>query len=367
MLDAVSEFRAPGKLVLRAEKLRGELAALDQSATEPEAGAAPTKGASGSGAGKSRKRAASKGTGSTADTGLGVRADTVAGVENVAADETGGSAGHQDSKKRKKDKDAHGGQMHAKGRRTESGEPQVLNRQHVQPERPADPAAVWTPGGFGPAGVEGSRMDQHVRQGSGSGSGASPAARTSPPPVRWDLDVAAALGIGRGAAPAGSVHGDRGVPRGLSPSAASSGAWASTSFGGFPRAPPGRGSIAPHRQPQSRSLTAASADAPGDVGVATAALPHAVPRLKIRLRVPPGSKGVAAAEPSAGGSRRSSGSGGRSARTPYDDSWFAQHVGREPRLEFSIHDEAQVRSDPLRHGSRTCDNAGHGAVPARAA
>ena len=186
--------------------------------------------------------------------------------------------------------------------------------------------------------------------GDGSGSGPGFAAASGPPPVRWDLDVAAALGIGSGGI----------LARGVSPSAATSGAWASTSFarsGSLTENPlPSRGAAAATLAAQARSRSLSAASPWGPLTESDAA-PLAqqqeqqlagVQRLKIRLRVPPGTSSAGAAPSADGGSggggrRQSSGSGARSARTtPYDESWFAEHVGREPRRAFSIHDEVQV-------------------------
>ena len=342
MLDGVADFKAPGKLVLRSERLRGELAALDQSAAEDEA-AARVNGASKGSAGKGQKRPADKVAGSSA--GRKGSASGV-GVEAAAASGLIGSDTHKVSKKRKKQNDADTGQIRRGGRArgNEGGEPQVLNRQHVQPERPANAAGGRHPNGAGSADGKGSQVDLHAWQGSGPDSKAGP----SPPPVRWDIDVAAALGIGRSAPSGRSGPGVDSVPRGVSASAATSGAWASTSFGSLPDAAlpfPRPTTTDLHTQPFGRSLSAVSAGEPAHPGVRAPILPQGVPRLKIKLRVPPGSQSAPLAGPtSASGSRRSSGSGGRSARVPYDDSWYADHVGREPRREFAIADEAQVRA-----------------------
>ena len=353
------QFRAPGKLVLRSERLRGELAALGQAAPEPEADAAAATGAAKSTAGKGRKRAAAKVAGSSVDAVPGGSGKKAAGKAGAVA-----SADQHVSKKQRKEKDADAGQLRGSSgaRGNGHGEPHVLNRQQVQPERPAHHGSGWgRNSGTDPKG--GGKTNQqrnlHARLGSGSGSEAGLKAGSPPPPVRWDIDVAAALGIGTGgggaAQPGSSRGGHPGAPlRGVSPSAATSGAWASTSFGGGSLPPAAvlpsrdRGTAATHLQPMSRSLSAASAPGPGGGGgPPVAAHQQGVPRLKIKLRVPPGSQSAAgppAGPASAGGSRRSSGSGGRSARTPYDDSWFAEHIGREPRLGFAIRDEAQVQS-----------------------
>ena len=354
------QFRAPGKLVLRSERLRGELAALDQAAPELEANAVAANGAAKSAASKGRKRAAGKVAGSSADVTPGGTAKAARGKAGTAARAEVG-ADQRVSKKRRKEKDPDAGQLRgsAKARGNGHGEPQVLNRQQVQPEAPAHHGNGWgRSSGSDPPG--GGKADQlralHARQGSGSGSEAGLAAGSPPPSVRWDIDVAAALGIGTGcggAALPGSRGGHPVAPlRGVSPSAATSGAWASTSFGGSlppPAALPSRerGTASAHLQPMSRSLSAASGPGPGESGhPSSAPLQQGVPRLKIKLRVPPGSQsaGPPAGPASAGGSRRSSGSGGRSARALYDDSWFAEHVGRAPRLKFAIGDEAQVRT-----------------------
>ena len=347
--------------MLRSERLRGELAALDKATPEPEADAAAANGAAKSMAGKGRKRAAGKSTGSSADAVPGGSTKVAAGKARKTA-QAEASADQHVSKKRQKEKDPNAGQLRGTGKARVNGhgEPQVLNRQQVQPERPAQPVDGWgRNSGADQTGDDKANQQRHphARQGSGSGSDAGLTAGSPPPPVRWDIDVAAALGIsagGGGAAQPGSRGGHPGAPpRGVSPSAATSGAWASTSFGGDSIPPaaalPSRDrgtTAAAHLQPMSRSLSAASARGPNDSGhPLSATFQQGVPRLKIKLRVPPGSQsaGPPAGPASAGGSRRSSGSGGRSARAPYDDSWFAEHVGREPRLDFAIRDEAKVR------------------------
>ena len=356
-LDAVSEYRAPGKLVLRSEKLRSELAALDQPATEGGAEPGRTAGASNGAASKGRKRPAGKSAGSSADPASRSAAKGAAGKAAATA-QAEASAGQHVSKKRRKEKGTDAGELRGSGRTraNEHGEPHVLNRQQVQPERPAHPggdrgrSSVFDP----TAGCDTkTQRDAPAREANGSGSEAGLVAGSSPPPVRWDIDVAAALGIGTGGIAALPGRGDPAAPRGVSPSTATSGAWASTSYGGglLPAAAlPSRerGTAAPHPHPGSRSLSAASAPGPGEGRQPSPSAIHqqGVPRLKIKLRVPPGSQsaGLPAGPASAGGSRRSSGSGGRSARAPYDDSWFAEHVGRGPRREFAIQDEAQVRT-----------------------
>ena len=336
VLDAAAELRAPGRLVLRSERLRRELDALaeDPGADTPSAAAGDrSKGTPAGPAGKDRKRVAKAGVTQKHGQHGSASLPTIA----------------KSAKRRKKDRDAGGSHAGIGAERgAADSEPQVLNRQQVQPNRPLSRAVVADP------------------DCSGTEAGSGAAGAYTRPPVRWDLDVAAALGIGGGgggSAGGGLVRGGSGArSQGVSPSAATSGAWASTSFARsgslaedwavHPSAGP-MSAMLPH----SRSLSAASVwgSAPGEDTVPASQQqqrqqqqPAGVQRLKIRLRVPPGASAATTAPSADGGSgsaarRQSSGSGGRSARGPYDDSWFAEHVDREPRRAFSIQDEAQVR------------------------
>ena len=138
ILDAVSELRAPGMLVLRSERLREELAALMEELSRATPSTTAGGGSSGSpavaGAKKNRKRAAGSKAASSREDGH----EASAGVPASA----------RGSKRRKNNPDAvttllHGGGA-ARGAATD-GEPHVLNRQQVQPDRPVAHAAAAQP------------------------------------------------------------------------------------------------------------------------------------------------------------------------------------------------------------------------------